>query len=332
MGGKGKTMMKKQSRVAKMLGIEYPVIQAAMNWLTSAELAAAVSNAGGCGLLGPNAGQSRMTADINETVARMHDEVRKTASLTDKPFGIQVIDPRGGSPFAQGFVDIALAEPAVKLVLNNGYLSQENLDKLHDAGKIVIRKMISDDIATFKETERMGYDAVVATGVDCGGHTNDKLKLGTLSILRIAKEAVDIPVIAAGGMIDSLAVEVAGLLGAEGIYCGTRFVVSKEGPAAQNCKELMCSLDTDQLIEFNGMWGSIRSTKTETAWKCYNMYHEAHNANKKAITDTYSKCYKVSMLEGDLEGCLVDCGASIGQIREILSCKEIIEEYAKGME
>lgn len=324
-------MMKKNSRVAQLMGTEYPVIQAAMNWLTSAELAAAVSNAGGCGLLGPNAGQARMTASPEETCQRMREEVQRTASMTDKPFGIQIIDPMGNSPYTEGFMDIALTEPGVKVVLNNGYLSKENIDKLHAAGKVVIRKMISDDIETFKETEALGYDAVVATGVDCGGHTNDKLKIGTLSMIRIAKEAVSIPVIAAGGMIDGLSVEVAGLLGAEGIYCGTRFVVCKESPAALNCKELMCKTNTDDLIEFNGVWGSIRATKTETAKKCYAMYHESHDKYKKDITATYQPCYKVSMLEGDLEGCMVDCGASIGQIKEILSAEEIMQEFAKGM-
>lgn len=325
-------MMKKNSRVAQLLGTEYPVIQAAMNWLTSAELAAAVSNAGGCGLLGPNAGQAIMTADIQETCNRMRDEVRKTASLTDKPFGFQIIDPMGNSPFTEGFMQIALTEPAVKLILVNGILSKENIDRLHAAGKVVFRKMISDDIATFKETEALGYDAVVATGVDCGGHTNDKCKIGTLSMIPIATEAVNIPVIAAGGMVNGRAVQVAGILGAEGIYCGSRFVVSEEGPCARNVKELLCKTTTDDLIEMNGIWGSIRSIKTPTAIKCHEMTEEAHRANAREITGLYQPGYKVSMLEGNIEACIVDCGASIGQIKEILTCKQIMEEFAKGME
>lgn len=327
-------MMKKNSRVAQMLGIEYPVIQAAMNWLTSAELAAAVSNAGGCGLLGPNAGQAVMTADIQETCDRMRDEVRKTRSLTDKPFGFQIINPVKGNdtPFVEGFMDIALTEPGVKLILVNGYLSKENLDKLHEKGIVVIRKMISDDIETFKETESLGFDAVVATGVDCGGHTNDKCKIGTLSIIQIAKEAVSIPVIAAGGMVNGKAVQAAGVLGAEGIYCGTRFVTSKEAPTAQNVKELMCKTTTDDLIEMNGIWGSIRSVKTPVAVKCHEMTEESHAKNKMEINKMYQPGYKVSMLEGDIEAAIVDCGAAIGQVKEILSCEEIMAEFAKGME
>lgn len=325
-------MMKKDSRVAKLLGTEYPVVQAAMNWLTSAELAAAVSNAGGCGLLGPNAGQARMTGDVQETCDRMRDEVRKTASLTDKPFGFQIIDPRGNSPFTPGFMDIAVTEPSVKLILVNGYLSQENIDRLHAAGKVVFRKMISDDIATFKETEAMGYDAVVATGVDCGGHTNDKCKIGTLSIIPIATEAVSIPVLAAGGMVNGRAVQVAGILGAEGVYCGSRFVVSEEGPCARNVKELLCKTTTDDLIEMNGIWGSIRSIRTPVAEKAHELTEEGHREHAQEITNMYQPGYKVSMLEGDVNACIVDCGASIGQIKEILTCQQIMDEFAKGME
>ena len=325
-------MMKKNSRVAQLLGTEYPVIQAAMNWLTSAELASAVSNAGGCGLLGPNAGQARMTASPEETCQRMREEVQRTASMTDKPFGFQIIDPMGNSPYTAGFMDIAVTEPAVKLILVNGILSKENIDRLHAAGKVVIRKMITDSIALFKETEALGYDAVVATGVDCGGHVNNNLPIGTLSMIQIAKDAVSIPVIAAGGMVNGKAVQVAGILGAEGIYCGSRFVVSKEGPCAQNVKELLCKTDIDDLVQMNGIWGAIRSIKTETAMKCHDMTEEAHRANAMEITKLYQPGYKVSMLEGDVDACIVDCGASIGQIKEILSCKDIIAEFAKGME
>lgn len=196
----------------------------------------------------------------------------------------------------------------------------------------MIRKMISDDIATFKESEKMGYDAVVATGVDCGGHTNDKCKIGTMTMIPIAKEAVGIPVIAAGGMVNAKTVEAAGVLGAEGIYCGTRFVVSKEGPCAQNVKELLCKTTTDDLVEMNGVWGSIRSIKTPVALKCHDLTEEAHRANAKEITGLYQPGYKVSMLEGDVDACIVDCGACIGQIKEILTCEQIIQEYARGME
>lgn len=325
-------MMKKDSRVSRLLGTEYPVIQAAMNWLTSAELAAAVSNAGGCGLLGPNAGQSRLTADIQETCDRMRDEVRRTAAMTDKPFGMQIIDPMANSPYTPGFLEVAITEPGLKLVLVNGQMSKENIDKLHAAGKVVFRKMISDDIATFKESEALGYDAVVATGVDCGGHTNDKCRIGTMTMIPIACEAVSIPVIAAGGMIDAKTVSAAGVLGAEGIYCGTRFVVCEEGPCARNVKELLCKTTTDDLVELNGIWGPIRSIKTPVALKCHELTEESHKNNKMEINQLYSPGYKVSMLEGDVEACVVDCGAAIGQIKEILTCQQIMDEYARGME
>lgn len=89
---------------------------------------------------------------------------------------------------------------------------------------------------------------------------------------------------------------------------------------------------TDDLIEMNGVWGSIRSVKTPVAIKCHEMTEEAHRANAKEITGFYQPGYKVSMLEGDVDACIVDCGAGIGQIKEILTCQQIMDEYAKGME
>ena len=203
-------MMKKNSRVAQLLGVEYPVLSAGMSWVTSAELAAAVSNAGGFGILGPNAGQTELTTDPVETAERMRAEIRKTRSLTDKPFGAELMIFGEPGPFDEPLFNVYLEED-IQAVLCLNDVPQEWVDKLHAAGKKCIHKDIFATVASFKKAEKMGYDAVVVAGVDCGGHSNTK-DIGTITAIRIAKEATSLPVIAAGGIIDGLTVQIAGIL------------------------------------------------------------------------------------------------------------------------
>lgn len=210
--------MKKDSRVAKLLGIEYPVLQAPMNWLTDAKLVAAVSNAGGLGILGPNA----------------------------------------------------------------------------------------------------------------GGHMNP-VNFGTLSAVRSAREVVDVPLIAAGGIVDGLSVQIAGLLGAEGVYCGSRFVACTEAPTHESIKQLYVDTTSDQLVQVAGIFGPVRSIHTPVIDKCLELMANPKE-NAGIITGTYAAGYKTAMLDGDLEHGLLDCGGAIDNIKDILSAEEIIREMAKGME
>ena len=137
--------MKRKSRVAELLGIRYPVLQAPMNWLTSAELAAAVSNAGGFGILGPNAGQTVLTRDTKETVDRMRAEIRKTRTLTDKPFGAELIVTFAPNEMSDMLMQVYCEEDIKAILFLNNETPKEYVDMAHAAGKIAIHKSIFSD-------------------------------------------------------------------------------------------------------------------------------------------------------------------------------------------
>ena len=323
--------MQKNSRVSQILGIEYPVLQAPMNWLTSAELAAAVSNAGGFGILGPNAGQKELTRDMQVTVDRMRAEIRKTRSLTDKPFGAELITAPRSEELNEMLMQV-YCEEDIKAVMFLNFPPQEYVDRIHAAGKVAIHKSIFADRNTLKHAEDMGFDIIVIGSSDAGGHMNP-VNFGTMSAVRTAREVVSAPLVAAGGIVDGLTVRIAGMLGAEGVYCGTRFVACTESPVNEKMKELYCETTSDQLVQVCGMFGPLRSVKTPVIDKCLEMMKNTTDPmTVMYITGTYSGGYKTAMLDGDLNSGLLDCGGAIDQIKSILSADEIIKEFATGME
>lgn len=323
-------MMKEDSRVAKLLGIEYPVLQAPMNWLTDAKLVAAVSNAGGFGILGPNAGQTTITRDMKETAQRMRDEIRKTRSLTDKPFGAELIVSFRTDELSDMLLDVYCEEPVNAVLFLNNEVPKEYVDRVHAAGKIAIHKSIFSDRKTLRAAQDKGFDAIVFGSSDAGGHMNP-VNFGTLSAVRSAREVVDVPLIAAGGIVDGLSVQIAGLLGAEGVYCGSRFVACTEAPTHESIKQLYVDTTSDQLVQVAGIFGPVRSIHTPVIDKCLELMANPKE-NAGIITGTYAAGYKTAMLDGDLEHGLLDCGGAIDNIKDILSAEEIIREMAKGME
>lgn len=324
-------MLKKSSRVSELLGIEYPVLQAPMNWLTSAELVAAVSNSGGFGILGPNAGQTTITRDLKETAERMRAEIRKTRTLTDKPFGAELIIAFRPDELSEMLLQVYCEEDIkAVLFLGNDEIPKEYVDRVHSAGKLAIHKAIFSDRRTLKEAEAKGFDAIVMGSSDAGGHMNN-VNFGTMSAVRSAREVVSVPLIAAGGIVDGLGVQIAGLLGAEGVYCGTRYVACTEAPTNEAIKQMYVETTSDQLVQVCGIFGPIRSIHTPVIDKCLEMMsNPKENAGK--ITGTYSSGYKTAMLDGDIDTGLLDCGGAIDQIKSILSAQEIMDEFAKGME
>lgn len=322
--------MKKNSRVAQLLGIEYPVLQAPMNWLTSAELAAAVGNAGGFGILGPNAGQTVLTKDLQETADRMRAEIRKTRTLTDKPFGAELIVTFKPGPLDEMLMQVYCEEDIKAVLFLNNEVPKEFVDRIHEAGKVALYKSIFCDRKDIVAAEAKGFDAIVIGSSDAGGHMNP-VNYGTISAVRTAREVTGLPLIAAGGIVDGLTVKIAGMLGAEGVYCGTRFVACTEAPTNEKIKQLYVDTTSDQLVQISGMFGPIRSVMTPVIAKCQELMSNPKE-NAMIITGTYSSGYKTAMLDGNLETGLLDCGGGIDQIKSILSAKEIMDEFAKGFE
>lgn len=326
-------MLKKKSRVAEVFGIEYPVFQAPMSWITSAELAAAVGNAGGLGILGPNAGQTTLTTDPIETAERMRAEIRKTRSLTDKPFGVEVIcsgDVNTKGPFDEPLLKVLEEEDVpVVMFLDDGPI--EYIERMRAAGKKLIKRNVFATRANIKAAEDLGFDAVVVCGCDCGGHSNHK-SMGTFAAVRMAREATRLPLIVGGGVVDAKSVEALGILGAEGVWVGTRFVACVESPTHSSTKELMIKLSVDDCVQVEGGFGPVLSMPTSTINECLKLMEESQYKNAMKISNTYMGGYRSNMLLGDHTSGLLDVSTAIDMIKTIPTAKEIMEEFARGME
>lgn len=244
--------MEHRNRICKKLEIQYPILQAAMNWITDAHMVAAVSNAGGMGVLGPNAGQKGAAADPMEVGERMRREIRRINSLTDKTFAVNLILPSDGVEqtdlFSQAVLRV-LFEEGVKCIVTVGHINNTIFKEIKKHGCILIHRELNPTPEAAKRTEEAGADIVIATGYDEGGVVPDR-PIGTFSIVPTIADAVAIPVLAAGGINDVRGVRAAFALGAEGVYVGSRFIASEECPASNTAKQEIIRFKGSDLLSF----------------------------------------------------------------------------------
>lgn len=313
------------NRINKILGTKYPIIQAPMTWVTSAELAAAVSNAGGMGTLGPNAGQSTATSDAVETAERMRREILKTRKLTDKPFGVNYILPFDGmddNPFSKEILKV-LVEEKVEIVVAVGNPNIKEIKKLKELGFTVIFRELTPTVAGAKAAEEAGADIIVATGFDEGGST-PSTPIGTMTIVPLIVDAVSVPVMATGGIVDKRGVNASFALGAEGVYLGTRFIASVESPASEAAKQEIIHHSLEDLVLLpTGYGGFWRSTPSKFALEAKKLIDEGVSSQE---LEKKSGNLKTAMVDGNLEEGVVTISSSIGLIKEIQTCEEIINE------
>lgn len=315
-----------KNRVAERLGIKYPIIQGPMAWLTDARLVAAVSNAGGLGILGPNAGQNESTSSPTETMERMRKEIRKTRKLTDKPFGVVIIVDFD-MKFTNPLLDMIIEEK-VPVALVNGASGLDYFSifkRLKKAGiKIVYRG--EPTIENARKIEKLGADVFVATGFDEGGMLPGG-QIGTFSIVPLIVDAVkDIPVMAAGGIADIRGVRAAFTLGAEGVFVGTRFLATEEARTAQNVKELMLKTNAENLHIFRTLPHFYRSIPTKLSAELLEMDKNGATREELFIKQNSGKNMKSGMLDGDLENGYVSVGLGISFIKEIKPVREVVKE------
>ncbi|WP_125711565.1 NAD(P)H-dependent flavin oxidoreductase [Companilactobacillus kedongensis] len=326
------------NRVAEILGIKYPFIQGAMSWLTNAKFVAAVSNAGGLGILGPNAGQNTVTPDPVETAERMRCEIKKVQALTDKPFAVTLIGGNGGptSEFTLKTLDVVIEEHVPAVLVNSvGALTGGDYGietsllaplKEHNI-KIIVRAW-QPSIADAQAVQKQGGDMYVATGFDEGG-TLPGAVLGSFSILPMIADSVDIPVLLAGGVSDVRTVNAAFALGAEGVYVGTRLIPTVENPAAEVTKKLIVDSTSEDLKLFRVAPAYYRSLPTTLRNQLVKNDQEKSgqevlDANAKLMGGTSGM--RIGMLEGDLEHGYVSVGTGISMIREIQSVEDVVNE------
>ena len=315
----------KKTKICDLLSIEYPVIQAPMNWISWAELAAAVSNAGGLGCLGPNAGTRTVTTDVIETGERLRQQIRKVKTLTDKPFAVNIVValpdyPKQGKEFSDQCMKVVLEEgvPAVILV---GDDPSSYAERLKNADIKILHRGCPVNVEIARKAEQAGVDAFIAVGYEGGGHTGAD-KIPTFILIPQIVDAVKIPVVAGGGIADGRGLVAALALGAEGIYLGTRFMATVECPAHTKMKQAIVQATDTSTAACQGVFGMLRALKNPMMERLLEM--ESHGATPLEMARTYAEGFRHGLLEGDTQNGVLVCGAAAGMINEIGSVTEVI--------
>jgi enoyl-[acyl-carrier protein] reductase II len=321
----------KDNRLCNLLGIRYPIIQAPMNWITGAELAAAVSNAGGLGTIGPNAGARTITRDVEETAGRLRLQIRKVKGLTKAPFavnfpiGLKGQEGEGGRAFSRRCVEVALEEGILVAITSVGGPDVYN-EEFKSAGVKVLHAVSTAKHA--KKAEEAGVDAVVCEGYEGGGH-KATTGLTTFVLVPMAADVVKIPVIAGGGVADARGVVAALALGADGVYVGTRFMATIESDAHPQVKDAVLRCDDTGTVAINKWMMEGRDLKNNFTTK-FQQLREAGKSDEAMELLNKHSLYQ-SLVLGDTEESEVSCGENAGMIDSILSAKEVVDSMIRGI-
>ena len=294
-----------QTEVTKLLGIKYPIIQGGMAWVAEHHLAAAVSEAGGLGLIGA----------ANAPAEWVREEIRKAKELTDKPFGVNIMLM---SPYADDVAKV-VAEEGVKVVTTGAGNPGKYLASWKEAGICVIPVVAS--VALAKMMERAGADAVVAEGTESGGHIGETT---TMVLVPQVVDAVKIPVIAAGGIADGRGIAAAFMLGAKGVQLGTRFVASKEAVVHQNYKDyIVKAKDIDTRVTGRSTGHPVRVLRNAVTKEYLEL--EKKGASFEELESLTVGGLRRAVQEGDTKTGSLMSGQIAGMIRDIPTCQEIID-------
>ena len=309
----------KKTRVGQLLGIEYPILQGGMLWLADSGLAAAVSNAGGLGVISPMAGM----APHGDPVENLNVQIVKAKGLTRKPFGVNIpLDLRDCGLL----LDLILTQGVKVAVTAAG--DPRLYTELLQSGKTRVLHVVSS-VKQARVAESAGVDAIIVEGVEAAARNGlDELPL--FSLIPQVADAVRLPIIAAGGIADSRGIAAAFALGAEGVQLGTRFVTVKECIASEKYKEAILQAgDTDTVITCRQLIPT-RSLKT-TEFTQVLLGMEAAGATTDELRDFIGHAAsRRAGLEGDLDNGEAYCGSSAGLINEILSVGEVVQGLVDG--
>jgi enoyl-[acyl-carrier protein] reductase II len=295
-----------KTRICDLLNIEYPIIQGGMAWVAEHHLAAAVSNAGGLGII----------AAGNAPMEVVREEIRKAKTLTDKPFGVNIMLL---SPYAADIAKLVVEEK-VSVVTTGAGNPESYIPMWKQEGIVVIPVVAS--VALAKRMEKYGADAVVAEGCEAGGHIGE---LTTMVLIPQIVDAVSIPVIAAGGIGDGRGLAAVFLLGAEAGQIGTRFVVSHESIVHENYKKrIISSKDIDSAVTGRSTGHPVRSIRNNMTRNYLKLEQEGKSFEELELLTLGS--LKKAVVEGDIVEGSVMAGQIAGLVSKEQSCKEIIEE------
>ena len=300
------------TEVTKLLGIQYPVIQGGMAWVAEHHLAAAVSEAGGLGLIGASAAPAEW----------VRNEIREAKKLTDKPFGVNIMLM---SPYADEVAKV-VAEEGIQAVTTGAGNPEKYMELWKNAGIRVIPVVAS--VALARRMERAGADAVVAEGCESGGHIGETT---TMALVPQVADAVKIPVIAAGGIADGRGMAAAFMLGAEAVQMGTRFVASKEAVVHENYKQLVIKAkDIDTRVTGRTTGHPVRAIRNEMTRHYLEL--EKEGAPFEELEKLTLGGLRRAVVDGDVKTGSVMSGQIAGMVKDEKSCKEIIEQMMNEME
>lgn len=296
------------TRITEILGIKYPIIQGGMAWIAESTLASAVSNAGGLGLI----------AGGSAPIDYLREQIRKTkAAVGDKPFGVNIMLM---SPNAEELAKLVIEE-GVPVVTTGAGNPGKFMAAWKEAGIKVIPVISS--VALAKRMERAGADAVVAEGTESGGHIGENT---TMCLVPQVVDALEIPVIAAGGIADGRGIAASMMLGAEGVQVGTRFLAAEECQIHPTYKELVVKAkDTDSIVTGRSTGHPCRNVKTKFAKRLASGEKDGSLTPDKFEEITLGSLRK-AVQDGNLDEGSFLCGAIAGMINDVKPCKEIIEE------
>ncbi|KAJ49291.1 enoyl-[acyl-carrier protein] reductase II [Clostridium tetanomorphum] len=296
----------KNNILCNMIGIQYPIIQGAMAWIADSSLAAAVSNAGGLGII----------ASGNAPVEVVREEIRKAKKLTDKPFGVNIMLLSSNAEEVAKLV----CEEGVKVVTTGAGSPGKYISMWKEHGVKVIPVVAS--VALAKRMEKAGVDAVIAEGCESGGHVGE---LTTMALVPQVVDAVNIPVIAAGGIGDKRGVAASFMLGASGVQVGTRFLVAKECTVHQNYKnKVINAKDIDTVVTGRSTGHPVRVLRNRLSRQFQLL--EKEDTSMEQFDELGKGALVKAVKEGDTDNGSVMAGQIAGLILKEESCKEIIEE------
>lgn len=295
-----------KNNLCELLNIEFPIIQGGMAWVAEHNLAAAVSNAGGLGII----------AAGSAPVEFVRNEIRKTKELTDKPFGVNIMLM---SPTAGEIVDLVIEEE-VPVVTTGAGSPEKYIEKWKAAGIKVIPVVAS--VAMARRMERSGADAVVAEGSEAGGHIGE---ITTMALIPQVADAVDIPVIAAGGIGDGRGFAAVSILGASGSQIGTRFLVAKESIVHENYKQrIIAAKDIDAVVTGRTTGHPVRCIRNNMTRNYIKLENEGTNIEELESLTVGS--LRDAVIDGDVKNGTVMAGQIAGLVKKEQTCKEIIDE------
>jgi enoyl-[acyl-carrier protein] reductase II len=295
-----------KTRITELLGIEYPIIQGGMAWVATHELASAVSEAGGLGIIGAGGAPAEF----------VRDQIKKVKSATDKPFGVNIMLM---NPEADAIAQVVVDE-GVKVVTTGAGNPAKYMDMWKAAGVKVIPVVASAGMA--KMMERCGADAIVAEGMESGGHIGS---LTTMALVPQVVDTVSIPVIAAGGIGDGRGFSAAMMLGAEAVQIGTRFVVAKECIVHENYKNMLIKAkDIDSTVTGTTTGHPVRSIRNKMTKEYLRL--EKEGAGLMELEQLTLGSLRKAVVDGDVTNGTVMAGQIAGLVKKEQTCSEIINE------